>query len=77
MYEHQDEEFKRLNLVFKRIGNRPLQLIDCQNIFCELDKYLRQAKPELKSNRTKIKKKYVPKQSKIEFFYPPKWRIDN
>ena len=77
MYEHQDEEFKRLNLVFKRIGNRPLQLIDCQNIFCELDKYLRQAKPELKSNRTKIKKKYVPKQSKIEYFYPPKWRIDN
>ena len=39
MYEHQDEEFKRLNLDFKRIGNRPLQLIDCQNIFCELDKY--------------------------------------
>lgn len=27
MYEHQDEEFKRLNLDFKRIGNRPLQLI--------------------------------------------------
>ena len=57
MYEHQDEEFKRLGLNFKRIGNRPLQLIDCQNIFCEVDKYLRQAKPELKSNRTKIKKK--------------------
>ena len=57
MYEHQDEEFKRLNLNFKRIGNRPLQLIDCQNIFCELDKYCRQALPDLKSNRTKIKKK--------------------
>ena len=76
MYENQDEEFKRLNLNFKRIGNRPLQLIDCQNIFCELDKYCRQALPELKSNRTKIKKKYVPKASKIQYIYPPKWNID-
>ncbi len=49
MYEHQDEKFKRLGLDFKKIGNRPLQLIDCQNIFCELDKYCRQALPDLKS----------------------------
>ena len=75
MYEHQDDEFQRLNLNFKRIGNRPLQLIDCQNIFCELDKYCRQALPDLKSNRTKIKKRYIPKQEKIEYFYPPKWKI--
>lgn len=75
MYMHQDEEFKRLNLNFKRIGNRPLQLIDCQNIFCELDKYCRQALPDLKSNRTKIKKHYVPKKDKIEYIYPPKWEI--
>ena len=75
MYEHQDEEFKRLGLDFKRIGNRPLQLIDCQNIFCELDKYCRQALPDLKSNRVKIKKKYVPKSGKIEYVYPSKWNI--
>ncbi len=75
MYMHQDEEFKRLNLNFKIIGNRPLQLIDCQNIFCELDKYCRQALPDLKSNRTKIKKHYVPKKDKIEYIYPPKWEI--
>ena len=73
MYEHQDEEFKRLNLNFKRILNRPLQLIDCQNIFCELDKYLRQAVPELKSNRTKIKKKYVSSNNSIKYIYPKKW----
>ena len=65
MYEHQDEEFKRLNLPFKKIGNRPLQLIDCQNIFCELDKYCREALPDLKYNRTKIKKKYSSKTDKI------------
>ena len=76
MYENQDKEFKRLNLDFKRIGNRPLQLIDCQNIFCELDKYLRQKMPNLKSNRTKIKKKYKPKESKIQYVYPPKWNIN-
>ena len=75
MYEHQDEEFKRLNLDFKRIGNRPLQLIDCQNIFCELDKYCRQKLPDLKSNRTKIKKHYIPKKDKISYIYPPKWNI--
>ena len=75
MYIHQDEEFKRLNLDFKRIGNRKLQLIDCQNIFCELDKYCRQALPDLKSNRTKIKKHYIPKKEKINYIYPTKWKI--
>ena len=77
MYKHQEEEFKRLGLEFKRIGNRPLQLIDCQNIFCELDKYCRQALPDLKSNRTKIKKHYVPKKEIIEYIYPPKWKLNN
>ena len=75
MCKNQEKEFKRLGLDFKPIGNRPLQLIDCQNIFCELDKYCRQAVPELKSNRTKIKKKYVAKTDKIEYMYPPKWNI--
>ena len=76
MFDHQDEEFKRLNLDFKRLGNRPLQLIDCQNIFCELDKYCIQAVPELKSNRVKIKKKYTPKSTPISYFYPPKWKLN-
>lgn len=75
MYEHQEEEFKRLSLNFKKLGNRKLQLIDCQNIFCELDKYLREAIPSLKSNRSKIKKKYTPKNSKIDYIYPKKWNI--
>ena len=76
MYERQDEEFKRLNLDFKKIGDRSLQLIDCQNVFCELDKYCREKVPELKSNRTKIKKKYVSKKEKIEYMYPPKWGVN-
>ncbi len=77
MYENQEHEFKRLSLDFKKIGNRKLQLIDCQNIFCELDKYLRERKPDIKSNRTKIKKKYQPKNAQIEYIYPSKWNISN
>lgn len=76
MCDNQDKEFKRLNLDFKRIGNRPLQYIDCQNLFCELDKYCRQAKPELISNRKKIKKKYEENNKKIEYLYPRKWNLD-
>lgn len=76
MYKNQDKEFKRLNLEFKYLGNRPLQLIDCQNLFCELDKYCRVAYPSLKSNRKKIKKIYLPKDEKIEYIYPRKWNIN-
>ena len=75
MCHNQEKEFKRLGLNFIRIGDRPLQYIDCQNIFCELDKYCREALPDLKSNRTKIKKKYISKQDKIEHIYPAKWHI--
>lgn len=76
MTEHQDQEFKRLGLLFQRLGNRPLQYIDCQNLFCELDKYCRVAKPYLISNRVRIKKKYRPNKNKIEYFYPPKWGVN-
>lgn len=75
MYDNQEKEFKRLGLKFKKLGNRSLQLIDCQNIFCELDKYTRVALPNLKSNRSKIKKKYIPKDNKIDYIYPKKWNI--
>lgn len=74
MYEHQDEEFKRLGYDFKKTCNRPLQLIDCQSLFCELDKYCREAYPNLKSNRVRIKKKYIPKKEKIDYVYPKKWQ---
>lgn len=75
MCDHQEEEFSKLGIEFKDLGGRLLQYIDCQGLFCELDKYCRQAVPKLKSNRTRIKKKYVPKVDKIEYKYPPKWKI--
>ena len=76
MYSVQENEFKRLGLSFKYLGNRKLQLIDIQNLFCELDKYLREARPEIKSNRVKIKKKYTPNINKIEYTFPPKWKLE-
>lgn len=75
MYLIQDEEFKRLGLEFKYLGARKLQLIDIQNIFCETDKYLRAKRPDLISNRVKIKKKYIPKKEKIEYILPKKWNV--
>lgn len=75
MFNHQDDEFKRLGYNFAKLGNRPLQLIDCQNVFCELDKYCREAKPELKSNRKKIKKKYYSKSDIVDYMYPNKWNL--
>ncbi|MBD3343353.1 MAG: hypothetical protein GF353_29925 [Candidatus Lokiarchaeota archaeon] len=77
--ERQEIEFDRLGLEFKSLWGRPLHLIDCQNLFCEVDKYSRIAHPEIKgiSNRKRIKQKYVPNTQRIEYWYPPKWKINN
>lgn len=55
MVDHQEEEMARLGIEFNGLYGRPLQAIDCQNCFCETDKYCREAVPELASNRTRIK----------------------
>ena len=75
----QETEFNRLDLTFKNLWGRNLQLIDCQNLFCETDKYARVAHPEIegKSNRKRIKQIYKPKKNKIKLFYPPKWGLNN
>lgn len=76
--EKQASEFERLNLDFKTLWSRPLQLIDCQNLFCETDKYARVAHPDIKgiSDRKRIKQIYKPVNNKIEYFFPPKWGIN-
>jgi len=78
MVDRQDEEFSRLGINFQRLWGRPLQLIDCQNLFCEVDKYSRIAHPEIMglSGRSRIKQKYRPTADPIEYFYPPKWKIN-
>ena len=76
MVEDQDEEFKRLGLQFKRLGTRSLKAIDCQGLFCEVDKYCRVKFPELASNRVHIKTQYKPTGKIIKYFFPPKWNIE-
>lgn len=76
--ENQEAEFKRLDIDFRNLWGRPLQLIDCQNLFCETDKYARVAHPEIigYSGRKRIKQIYKPNQSKFDYFFPPKWGIN-
>jgi hypothetical protein len=75
MVADQDQEFARLGLDFQNLGGRKLQAIDCQGLFCELDKYTRVKYPELTSNRSKIKAVYAPTAQPIDYFYPPKWDV--
>lgn len=78
--ERQNEEFERRGLKFKSLFGRKLQLIDCQNLFCETDKYARVAHPDIcgLNDRKRIKQQYVNHNlEKINYFYPPKWGLNN
>lgn len=76
MCESQHEEFSRLDLNFCFLGGRDLQLVDCQNIFCEVDKYLRVKMPELNSKETRIKQIYKPNGLRINYEAPRKWNLN-
>lgn len=65
------------NHKFRNLWGRPMHAIDCQGWFCETDKYSRVKFPQLTSNRIRIKTKYKRSLAKIDFFYPPKWKINN
>ena len=62
MADLQEQEFERLGLDFQSLWGRRLQLIDCQNLFCEVDKYARVAHPQIagQTGRTRIKQKFEP-----------------
>ena len=76
MVEHQIEEFARLGYDFHGLFGRKLTAIDCQGLFCETDKYLRAAQPELTSARVKIKTKFVRTPTRLPIFLPPKWGLE-
>ena len=73
-----DSEFDRLNLNFHTLWGRPLQLIDCQNLFCEVGKYARVVHPSVEGStgRTRIKQRFVPHAASLPQWYPPKWRLE-
>lgn len=71
------QEFERLDLRFCDLWGRPLQLIDCQNLFCEVDKYARVVHPEFTgdSGRTRIKQRFKTNSAPLPQWYPPKWNV--
>lgn len=77
--ESQESEFERLGIEFKSLWGRKLQLIDCQNLFCEVSKYSRISHPEISgiSGRKKIKQIFKFNEEKIYYWYPPKWGIND
>lgn len=77
MADRQCFEFDRLGIDFQSLWGRPLQLIDIQNLFCEIDKYARIRFPEIAgiSGRTRIKQRFKKTEAQISYFYPPKWRL--
>jgi hypothetical protein len=76
--DRQELEFNRLGLNFQDLWGRKLQLIDCQNLFCEVDKYARIGHPEFNNSRgrKRIKQRFKPREFPIQYWYPPKWRIN-
>lgn len=76
--ERQLIEFERLGLAFQNLFGRALQLIDVQNLFCEISKYSRVVHPEIggHSGRTRIKQKFYANSAPIDFWFPPKWNLN-
>lgn len=75
MAEISGGEFHRLGLAPVTLWGRGPQLIDCQNLFCEVDKYARVAHPQFASARTRIKQQYRPDPRPLPQWYPPKWSL--
>lgn len=75
----QDQAFAKFGLSFQKLFGRPLQPIDCQNLFCEISKYARAAHPDVKglSGRTRIKQIFRRRNEPFpQPFFPPRWGLD-
>lgn len=77
--DRQEAEFEQRGLEFRRLGDRRLQLIDVQNIFCEVSKYARIEHPEIggTNRRSRIKQRFRPSSEPISYWFPPKWGIND
>ena len=77
MVDTQSDQIAHYGVQFQDLFGRPLKLIDCQNLFCETDKYARVAHPTVRGvgNRTRIKQQFAAKGPLDAPFFPPKWRL--
>jgi len=78
MAERQEAEFSVRGISFPSLWGRRLQLIDIQNLFCEVSKYARVSHPAIRgtSTRTRIKQQFRGNEAPIDFLYPPKWNLN-
>lgn len=79
MVDTQHQQFDEYGLVFEDLFGRSLTLIDCQNLFCETDKYARVMHPEVRGlgDRTRIKQQFTAQGTPVAPFFPPKWGIND
>jgi hypothetical protein len=75
--ENQSAFQRELGLDPVNLWGRPLQLIDCQNLFCETDKYARIAHPDIPgfSGRTRIKQTFRMTGPITRPVLPDKWGL--
>lgn len=76
--ERQHEEMGVRGLVWDGLWGRDAQLIDVQNLFCEVDKYSRVAAPHLAkfASGKRIKQKFRPSPEPLSAWFPPKWGLN-
>ena len=76
--ERQADCFAAVGVIFPTLPGRFLQLIDVQNLFCEIDKYARAAYPQFTSSdgRQRIKQRFQPSAAMLPLWYPPKWGVN-
>ena len=77
--ERQAECFAAVGVTFLSLPGRELQLIDVQNLFCEIDKYARVAYPQFTSPEggVRIKQRFQPSAIVPPLWYPLKWGIND
>ncbi len=78
MVDNQEVMFDQFDLEFEDLFGRRLSLIDCQNLFCETDKYARVVHPDVRGvgDRSRIKQQFTAAHEPAMPFFPPKWHIN-
>lgn len=72
------QESSRANVTPPDLFGRRPTLIDLQNLFCEVDKYTRVARPDLCGEvpGARIKQRYVANPEPISSWFPPDWKLN-
>lgn len=74
----QEQQLAHYEIDFQDLFGRRLRLIDCQNLYCETDKYARVAHPGVAGvgNRNRIKQHFRAQGPLNRPRFPPKWGLD-